>query len=184
MIPAMVKMIPEFCWKNEPNGLRTHAKTRATGRAINAPMIPPEIIFRNAICGIPKRLRKFACSIIGVAIVSPGTPISAVGIAWVKCFAMTAAMKNANTATGGAPNSTTIKVMGTMTAVSSVPEMSPRREKTTPATTAKTRAMMNSPMLQSPFLGKNISYIPCSFISFMMAGLSLIALRSWSRSSW
>src|SRR5699024_11297422 len=50
--------------------LNIHANISARGNAINAPITPPEIIFLKAICGIPNLLKKPACSIIGVAIVS------------------------------------------------------------------------------------------------------------------
>ena len=63
------------------NGASREAKPTLMGKARNAAMIPPDIILRRAICGTPNFRKTEASSSIGTAIVSPGTPISAVGMA-------------------------------------------------------------------------------------------------------
>ena len=81
MIAATVNTTGAQALTMSAKGASKDAKPTLTGKAINAAMIPPEIIFRSAICGTPSLRSTAASSSMGTAIVSPGTPMRAVGIA-------------------------------------------------------------------------------------------------------
>ena len=136
MIAAIVKIAGAHAFTKSANGASNDANATDTGSAMKAAKMPPEIILRSAMWGTPKARKIVQFSNMGTAMVSPGIPISAVGMAWVMCLETAAAMNQANIATGGNPSSMINRVRGAMVEVSSVPEIKPTPEKMMPPANA------------------------------------------------
>ena len=118
-------------------GASSPARAKLRGMEIRVPMAEPTAILRIVSEARPLPRRSRECSISGADITPPGNPTRAVGMPFIRLSVTIAAMKNASTTCGGAPASTTARVTGASTLVSSVPGMKPMKVyRTTAASTA------------------------------------------------
>gem|GEM_PF-6515927 len=108
-------------------GASSPARMKLRGMETTVPMAEPTAIFRIVSEARPLLRRKTECSINGADITPPGRPTSAVGMPFIRLSVTTAETKKASTTSGGAPDSTTARVMGASTLVSSVPGMKPMK---------------------------------------------------------
>ena len=108
-------------------GASIPARAKLRGMETRVPTAEPTAIFLIVLEASPLRRRSTEWSMSGADITPPGRPTSAVGMPFMRLRVTTAETKKASTTCGGAPASTTARVTGASTLVSSVPGMKPMK---------------------------------------------------------